>query len=126
MDYYLRSVEHAAERARDKAELAEEDRVNSPEEGYRLIDEWLARQRPELEYLEKVDALEWYSDFHEALLLPHEDNDANQVLASRLRADLYAAAKASDDEEWHAEVRISVQIVRGLRANLRAWVEDTQ
>ena len=126
MDSHLMSVERAAERARDKAERDEEFRVTSPEQGYRLIDEWLARQKPELQYLEQVDTMDWYSDFTEALLLPHRDDDANQVLASRLRQDLYAAAKASDDELWHDEARIAVQIVRGLRSNLRIWVEGTK
>jgi len=125
MDTHLMSVERAAERARDEAERDEEVRVISPAEAAALLDEWLEKQRPELEYLRTVDALDWYQDHTEALHLPHDDHDSNQVIASRLRADLYAAAKASDEEAWDTEARIAVQIVRGLRSNLRIWVEET-
>jgi len=125
MDTHLMSVERAAERARDEAEREEEVRVTSPAEGAALLDEWLEKQRPELEYLKTVDTLDWYQDHTEALHLPHDDHDSNQVIASRLRADLYAAFTASDEEAWDTEARIAVQIVRGLRSNLRIWVEDT-
>lgn len=125
MDAHLMSVERAAERARDADERRGEDRIISPAESAELIDAWLARQKPELHYLETVDALDWYQDHTEALHLPHDDHESNQVIASRLRADLYAAAKASDEEAWDTEARIAVQIVRGLRSNLRIWVEDT-
>jgi len=123
MDTHLMSVDRAAERARDDAEREEERRYEPPR--FDLIDQWLERQKPELEYLKTVDALDWYQDHTEALHLPHGDHESNQVTASRLRADLYAAAKASDEEAWDTEARIAVQIVRGLRTNLRMWVEDT-
>lgn len=125
MDAHLNQVERSAELARDRDEREEELRVTSPAEGFALIDEWLARQKPELGYLEQVDALDWYGDFLEALHLPHDDHDSNQMIASRLRADLYAAFNASDEEAWDTEARIAVQIVRGLRSNLRMWVEET-